>query len=181
MPDVTTLNLLLAIGTLGMQMFAIGLLLVYFLRERVSDLIVVSNITERYGLYLAFLITLSSTIISLYYSNILGLVPCWLCWLQRIFIYPQVILFAVAIWKKDFKIADYSIALSVVGSIISLYQHYLQMGGESVLPCPTSPGAGDCAQRFLFEFGYITFPLIAFITFMLLIVLMLFIRKRATI
>jgi disulfide bond formation protein DsbB len=179
MPDVTSLNLLLGIGTLVSQGLIILLLAVFFLRKRNSDIEPVANFIERYGLHLAFLITLGSTVMSLYYSNVLGFVPCWLCWLQRIFIYPQVILFGLAIWKKESKIADYSIALSITGGIIALYQHYLQMGGESIAPCPIS--GGDCAERFLFEFGYITFPLMAFSTFALLISLMLFVRRRATI
>lgn len=178
--QVEQLNFLVAIGTLGMQMLAIGLLSVFLLRKKLPDLAPVVDFTERFGMHFAFLIALASTAMSLYYSNALGFVPCWLCWLQRIFIYPQVVLFGMAIWKKDSKIADYSIALSIVGAIIALYQHYIQIGGHSLVPCPVNPGAGDCAQRILFEFGYITFPLVAFITFSLVIVLMLFVRKRSS-
>lgn len=92
--------------------------------------------------------------------------------------YPQAVLFAIALFIKDAKAALYSIWLSVFGAGIALYQHYLQMGGHDVLPCPAS-GAGDCAKRFLFEFGYVTFPLVAFSLFVFLIVLMLFVRRRA--
>ena len=88
--------------------------------------------------------------------------------------------FALALRKRDSNIADYSIALSIAGGAAALYQHYLQMGGTSVLPCPASSSeAVDCAVRFVFEFGYITFPMMALTLFAFLIVLMLFVRKRA--
>ena len=74
-------------------------------------------------------------------------------------------------------VACYSIALSILAGSAALYPHYLQMGGTSVLPCPAS-GAGDCAQRIIFEFGYITLPLMAATLFAFLIVLMLFVRRR---
>ena len=97
--------------------------------------------------------------------------------MQRVFLWPQVILFLLALWKNDRSVADYSIGFSILGGIAALYQHYLQMGGGALIPCPAS-GAGDCAQRILFEFGYITFPLMSATLFAFLIVLMLFVRKR---
>jgi len=97
---------------------------------------------------------------------------------QRVFLYPQIFSFIVALSKQDRRIADYSIALSVPGFVIALYQHYLQMGGTSVIPCPaTADKAVDCAVRFLFEFGYITYPLMAATAFAFLIITMLFVRK----
>ena len=44
-----------------------------------------------------------------------------------------------------------------------------------------APGAGTArrrAMRILFEFGYITFPLMAFTVFAFLVIVMLFVRER---
>ncbi len=82
----------------------------------------------------------------------------------------------MAFLKKDRGIADYSIVLSIAGAIVALYQHYLQMGGTSVLPCPAIVQAAECSQRILFEFGYITFPFVSFTAFAALIILMVFVR-----
>jgi hypothetical protein len=51
------------------------------------------------------------------------------------------------------------------------------MGGTDIIPCPATGGiAADCAQRFLFEFGYVTFPLMSLSLFVLIIVVLLFVR-----
>lgn len=174
---VETLNYLLGLATLAMQVVGAGFLVVYFLQKRFTDLQDISGLLRRWGLWLAFLLTLGATALTLYYSEVLGFAPCGWCWVQRVFLWPQVLLFAVALYKQERAVADFSIAFSILGGIAALYQHYLQMGGGALIPCPAS-GAGDCAQRILFEFGYITFPLMAATLFAFLIVLMLFVRNR---
>ena len=175
--SLETTNYILALGTIAIQITTVALLAVYLLRSKIPDLEDIVSLIGRWGLWKAFALSLIATALTLYYSEVLGLVPCGWCWVQRVFLWPQVILFAIALWKRDTTIALYSIWLSIFGAAAALYQHYLQMGGNSLLPCPAS-GAGDCGQRFLFEFGYITFPLMAFSAFAFLIVVMLFVRAR---
>jgi len=124
-----------------------------------------------------FAITLAASILTLVYSEVFGIAPCGLCWLQRVFLYPMPILIAIAYFFKDSGVGKYLVGLSIPGLLIALYQHYIQMGGSDVLPCPATPGAADCAQRFVFEFGYVTFPLMAVTVFALVIALVLSQRK----
>lgn len=176
---IESINYWLALATLVMQIVGVAFLALFFLRKKFPDLEPIALFLSDWGLWIGFLITLGGVILSLFYSEILGIAPCGLCWLQRVFLYPQAILFAVAIWKQERFIVDYSIALSIFGGVVALYQHYLQMGGASLVPCPAvATQATDCAVRFLFELGYITFPLMSFSVFAFLIVLMLFVRKR---
>ena len=175
--SVETLNYVLALGTLTMQVVGAGFLALYFLRKKFSDLQDIADMLGRWGIRLGLALTLGATAMTLYYSEVLGFLPCGWCWVQRVFLWPQVLLFAIALYKRDRAAADYSIAFSVFGAAAALYQHYLQMGGSALVPCPAS-GAGDCAQRFLFEFNYITFPLMAATLFGFLIVLMFFVRRR---
>src|SRR6478609_2179132 len=164
MYPIETYNYWLSLGTIGLQIATIALLAALVLRKRFPDLNDVVSFAGRNGLWIAFLLSLAGIALTLFYSEVLGIVPCGWCWVQRIFLYSQAVIFAVALFKRDRTIADYSIALSVFGAVAALYQHYLQMGGNPAIPCPAS-GAGDCAQRFLFEFGYITSPLMAFSLF----------------
>jgi disulfide bond formation protein DsbB len=173
---VETYNQILGLATFALQVVTIGLVAILVLKKKYPDLGDIGALVERWGLLVAFVTSLGAASVALFYSEVLGFVPCSLCWLMRIFMFSQVPLFAVALWKKDKGIADYSITLSIFGILLGLYQHYLQMGGASVLPCPVS-GGGDCAARFLFELGYITFPLMGASLFAFLIVLMLFVRK----
>jgi disulfide bond formation protein DsbB len=166
---------LLAIGTIVLQILSFGFLALYFLRSRFTDLQGVAEILQKYGLWLGFLLALAASAMTLYYSEILGIPPCPLCWWQRIFLYPQVVLFAIALWKRDKAIALYSIVLSALGIVFALYHHILQMFPSSGLPCPAE--GVSCAQIFFLEFGYITYPMMALSLFAFLIVLMLFVRS----
>lgn len=177
---IETLNFWLALGTIALQIITASFLALFFLRKKFPDLEDVAIFLRSWGLSIGLLFTVGATAITLFYSEVLGITPCGWCWIQRVFLYPQILLFALALRKKDSAIADYSIAFSIFGAAAALYQHYLQMGGTSVLPCPASSSeAVDCAVRFVFEFNYITFPMMAFSLFVFLIVIMLFVRKRS--
>lgn len=167
----TTLNSLVGLGTLALQILAVTLFVLYLRGSRDVEMIVAA-----WAIPVSFLLVLASTALSLVYSMYFGLVPCPLCWMQRVFLYPQLVLFAVALYIKDARVYVYAITLSLVGAAVALYQHALQMFGTGSLPCPASPGA-DCAKRIIFEMGYITFPLAAFSTFALIMVIMLFLRR----
>ena len=172
-----TTNYLLALGILGMQLAGAALLMVFFFRKQIPSFEKVATFVRTQGMWIGFVLTLAGSFLTLYYSEVLGFPPCPLCWWQRIFLYPQVILFALALWRKERVIVDYSTVLSVVGFGFALYHHALQVLPSGSLPCPAE-GTISCAQRFVFEFGYITFPLMAATIFAFLIVLMLFSRER---
>lgn len=174
-------NYWLSVGTIAMEIVGVGFIAVFFLEKKFPDLRDIAALIEKWGIPLAFALAFAGSALTLFYSDVLGISPCGWCWFQRVALYPQILLFAIAWWKQDRRVADYSIALSIFGGVIALYQHYLQMGGTSVVPCPaTAAQAVDCAVRFVFEFGYITFPFMSFSLFAFLIVLMLFVRRRAS-
>lgn len=174
---VAQLNVLVALGAVASQAAALVLLFLWW-RSRSGTSFRIISFVRSYGIHLVFLISTVGVIASLVYSEIFGFIPCGLCWFQRIFLYPIAVLSGLALWKRDRAVADYLIALSIPGAVIALYQHYLQMGGSTLIECPATGAGADCAQRFLFEFGYITFPLIAFSSFALLCVLALIVRSK---
>lgn len=168
--DLETSNLLVALGTVGLNLATIALLYLYLFKPSFK-------FPPQATLWVAFVLTAGASLVTLYYSWVLGQLPCRLCWAQRVFLYPQAFIFLLAAWKRDLNVWLYSIALSAVGSIFALYQHYLQLGGTDFWPCPAVGGALDCAQRTLFEFGYITYPFMAFSLFVFLILLMLILKR----
>lgn len=128
----------------------------------------------------SFIVALIATLGSLFYSEIAGYEPCKLCWFQRIFMYPQVILLGIALWKKNGVLAIYnSIVLSAVGAVIAGYHYLLQVGIAPELPCAAVGYSVACSQRFVMNFGYITIPVMAFTAFAL-IVLFMIARRRYT-
>lgn len=172
LPIVSTLNFYLALGTILLQVAIVALIVDWYFSKGKY----VWKLIAPYVLPIAFLMTLLSSGMTLLYSEILGFLPCGLCWLERVFLYPQVLMTGIALVRKETKaIYEYGIVLSLVGAIISLYHHYLQTGGVEFLPCPAS--GGDCSKRILYEFDYVTFPLMAFTMFAFLIVIFFFARK----
>lgn len=163
---IENLNFILALG--GVALFFAGGILVFDLYSKNKT---VAPLVQKYGLFTAFAVSLASSVTTLVYSEIFGFVPCGLCWLQRVFLYPQVFLLATALYKKDTSIALYGIILSIPGVLVSLYQHYLQMGGAELVRCPVTGAGADCAERIMFEFGFVTFPLLSAFLFLFLIAL----------
>ena len=89
--------------------------------------------------------------------------------------YPQVILFGLAMWKNDHKIRVYGLALSVIGGLIALYHVVLQWYPAILLPC--SDETANCAVKQFATYGYITIPVMSLTGFALLIFLGLIVKS----
>jgi disulfide bond formation protein DsbB len=63
---------------------------------------------------------------SLWFSLGLGLVPCTLCWYQRILMYPLIVVLGVAAVENHDTIWRTVTPLSVVGGVIATYHSVLQ-------------------------------------------------------
>ncbi len=132
------------------------------------------------GFKLTFIVALVSTLGSLFYSDILGYEPCKFCWFQRIFMYPQVILLGIALWKRDFNISLYSIILSVIGGLLALNHYILQTTGSSFIPCSAVGYSVACSKVFTMHLGYITIPFMALSGFVLMTLSMIFYKQHVT-
>lgn len=168
-------NLLFSLGTIiaqGAVVLITALLFLYRGREHF-----ILSYLGRHGLFIAFLIALSTTLATLFYSVVIGFEVCPLCWWQRVALYPQVILLGLALWKRATHIVDYALPLLSLGALVALFQSFLQMGFfASALPC-AAVGGTSCATRLVFEFGYITIPLMSLTIFLLMIVILLCVRR----
>lgn len=159
-----TVTEILALGTIGMQIASVLLLGVILFQKRLGAAL---SPVLPYALPLAFALTLAGSLLTLVYSEVFGMIPCFLCWIQRAFLYPMPVLLGIAMVRNYPSVWKHVLLLSMGGAIVAYYQHYLQMGGASLVACPALPGAEDCAQRLIFEFGYVTFPLMAVSIFVL--------------
>lgn len=172
------LNHYLALATI-VGLVVIFILILYitytFNTKKESNII---SLLARYALPLGFFTSLFGMVMSLFYSEYLAILPCDLCWFQRIFIYSQVFLFGVAWYKKDNGIFLYSLWLSLVGMIIGLYHHMMQLGYDVYKPCSTAPFALDCSKPTFIEYGFVTFPLMAVVLFGILILLATIVMKK---
>ena len=174
-----TINFLLALGSIGLQVLAAGFLAVYFLQRHFPDLAAIGAWLSRWGIRIGFVLALVGSAMTLIHQYYFGLPPCPLCWWQRIFLYPQVILFGLAVWRIDRSVTLYAIFLSAIGAIVALYHHLLQVFPSGGLPCPAE-GEISCAQVLFLELGYITYPMMAISLFAFLVVIMLFAHEDDT-
>ena len=77
-------------------------------------------------LWLAGGVALAATLGSLYLSDIVHLIPCKLCWYQRIAMYPIALIALMAAWRKDGAARIYIVALAVIGAGVSIWHRSLQ-------------------------------------------------------
>jgi disulfide bond formation protein DsbB len=132
-----------------------------------------SRAAFRLGLvHLAWAQALVATLGSLYFSQIMGLTPCVLCWYQRICMYPLVIVLGVGILLRESRIKLYALPLSLIGLAISVYHNLLYYGvlPESIAPCTTGV---SCTTRQIGWLGFITIPLLALVAFTVITVCLL--------
>lgn len=116
---------------------------------------------------LAWLQALIGMLGSLYASEVLGLLPCLLCWYQRIALYPLVVILAVGFWRKDTHVVWYAWPLVVVGGLIGFYHVLLQW---HVLPqaLATCSAGISCGQVLFSWFGFINLPFLSFLGFVII-------------
>lgn len=159
------MNMIWSVLTIVAQILTVVLVVAHFMPKLRQSAFV--TYFQSKGLLIAFVVSLLATVGSLIYSDIIGYEPCKLCWFQRIFMYPQVLLMGLALWRKDQWMKIYGFVLSIVGAAIAAF-HYTGQLGLTPLPCSAVGYSASCAERFVMEFGYITIPMMALSAFLLI-------------
>lgn len=115
-------------------------------------------------LFVVWLISVVATLGSLFFSEVMGLPPCTLCWYQRIAMYPVAIVSTVGLLGRDSRIARYLWPLVFPGLVIATYHCLLYHGlvADSITPCSTGV---SCTERQIAWFGFISIPLLSFSAF----------------
>jgi disulfide bond formation protein DsbB len=127
-------------------------------------------------LFLAWLVTLASTLGVLFIGEIMGQEPCVLCWYQRAFMFPLTVVLAVACYLSDSAVWRYALPLAVFGWAIAAYHTLLVAGivSEGLVPC----GKGtSCTSADMTIFGFVPIPLLSVLAFSAIIILLLLARK----
>jgi disulfide bond formation protein DsbB len=120
------------------------------------------------ALFAAWLIACTATLGSLFFSEVMRLPPCLLCWYQRILMYPLVVIFTVGLVTRDVNAARYAWPLAVGGLAVAGYHNllYYHVIPESIVPCTTGV---SCTERQIEWLGLITIPLLSLLAFLLVI------------
>ena len=156
----------------------LGLALGWFLGGKDS----IRSFFKDQGVLIAFFAVLIAVLGSLIYSEILGYEPCKLCWIQRIFLYPQLVVLGFALYGKhkgSYALLDSAFALSILGGIVALYHYLLQLGIIPEGSCAAIGSAVSCAKQFVLAFGFITIPMMSLSAFALIIFSLQLARSRS--
>ena len=117
-----------------------------------------------------FLVTLLGATGSLYFSEVMRFTPCVLCWYQRVFLFPLVVIFGAAIWTQDSSYRKYAFPIAIIGTLISIYHNLIYYGliSEALTPCTQGV---SCSSKQLELFGFITIPLLSMLSFFIVVAL----------
>lgn len=135
--------------------------------------------TTPQSILLAWIVATVSTLGSLFFSEVMKLPPCVLCWYQRIAIYPLVLILGVAWLKNDTRVKLYALPLVITGLLIAIYHNllYYKILPESISPCVQGI---SCTTRQIEWLGFITIPLLSLGSFAVLaLILTLPLRNRS--
>jgi disulfide bond formation protein DsbB len=129
-----------------------------------------------YLIFTSWIVALTATLGSLFFSEVMKLPPCLLCWYQRIFMYPLVVILITGMFPLDRSVIRFALPLGLIGWVISLYHNllYLKILPESAAPCTQGISCTTIQIEWL---GFITIPMMAFTAFTLINIL-LFITGR---
>jgi len=133
--------------------------------------------TEWMLIFTCWLLAAAGTLGSLFFSEVMELKPCVLCWYQRIFMYPLVVVFLVGLFPLDRSVFRYALPISIIGWCFAVY-HYLVYSGyipENLRPCSED---ASCAEINLELLGFITIPMMSILSYTAIILLLFIFRRR---
>jgi len=105
-----------------------------------------------------------STLGALFFSEVMKLPPCTLCWYQRIFMFPLALILPFGLFPLDARVVRYTLPLAFAGWLVSVFQVLLVAGWipEGIKPCMQGVPCSEVQVEWL---GFVNIPLLSFIAF----------------
>jgi len=107
----------------------------------------------------------------------MGQAPCVLCWYQRAFMFPLVLILGVACYLSDPGAWRYALPVALTGWAIATYHTLLYSGliPAGIEPCGQGP---SCTSSGMVVFSMIPIPMLSVLVFSAIIILLLLSRKN---
>lgn len=112
----------------------------------------------------AWMLSLISSLAVLFIGEVLGQIPCSLCWFQRAFMFPLAIVLGLGVWWRDPMVARYGVILAAIGAVIALWHLGVFYGltPENIRPCSAS--GPSCSGSEMTVLG-LPIPLLSLVAF----------------
>jgi disulfide bond formation protein DsbB len=93
----------------------------------------------------AWLVATVATASALFIGEVMLMVPCQLCWYQRICMFPLAIMLGMACYSDDRRGAVYALPLALLGAAIALYHTLLvaELIPKAWIPCSAGVSCTD--------------------------------------
>lgn len=134
--------------------------------------------------FAAWLISLIATLGALFIGEVMGMMPCVLCWYQRIAMFPLPLILGVALigsvkpsqWRPLILVA---VILALIGWCIATYHTLLYWDWitPAVTPCGSGP---SCKQQNLQLLGFLDIPMLSWLAFSAILLLLPFSLKDSS-
>jgi len=130
-------------------------------------------------LFLTWFVASTSTLGSLFFSHVMEFAPCVLCWYQRIFLFPLVLILAAGLFPFDRRVVKFALPLAIAGWLTALYHNLLYTGiiPESIQPC--SQGV-SCTEDYIELFGLLSIPMLSFLSFSTIAALLIILKRMTS-
>lgn len=142
----------------GLGVILLQIAIVIFIALWVSKSSLLLKIQEKAHIILAVTF-IGSAFGSLIYEYAFGYEPCLLCWYQRIAIFGIGLLSLTSDIRKSKTMQKQVLLFSLLGLGVAILHNYIDLIPNGLDICGTGP---SCLKRYVFEFGYITIPMMSF-------------------
>lgn len=146
-------NTIASLGTIALQIGIVVVIIGSIMRAPW-----IKSIATHAGLIVAIIFT-SAALMSFVYQYGFGYEPCILCWYQRIAIIPIAILAWTANLRTSKLLQHQILTLSTIGFLIALFHVFIEQFPGGIDVC--GAGGVSCTVRYVYEFGYITIPVMS--------------------
>jgi disulfide bond formation protein DsbB len=128
-------------------------------------------------LFASWLTATGSIAGSLFFSEVMEFAPCSLCWYQRMFMFPLVVVLLVGLFPLDARVTRYGLPLAAGGWLVALYHTLLYEGviPESAAPCRLGV---SCKEVYIEIFGFLSIPLLSLLAFSVIVGLLTVLHRR---
>jgi disulfide bond formation protein DsbB len=120
--------------------------------------------TGWYVLLAAWVLVTMASLGSLFFSEVMGVPVCVLCWYQRIAMYPLVVILAIGLFPFDPRVVRYAFVFATAGWLLAFYQLMLIAGviPEKMQPCVQGV---PCSETHIQVLGIFNIPSLSLVTF----------------
>lgn len=160
---------LVALGTIGLQIATAAFVVLWIGKSPL-----LKKVHQHSHLIIAATF-ISSTLVSLIYEYGFGYEPCLLCWYQRIAIFGIALISLTGDIRRNKTLQKQVLLFSLLGLGVALLHNYIDIIPSGIDICGTGP---SCLKRYIYEFGYITIPMMSLTLLLSGSVLSLFLIKH---